>query len=90
MKWLSNQVEELREWKSGERRGEEGEEEEDSEVDTVAIYKQILEILRPGETVLKVVPPPHPHPHPPPPPPPPPPSPSPLPAPLPASYCFTE
>ena len=76
MKWLSNQVEELREWKSGGKREEGEQEEEDSEVDTVAIYKQILEILRPGETVLKVVPPsPTPPPLPPSPPPPPPPPP---------------
>ena len=63
------QVEELQEWKSGQRKsssrqdGDEEEEEGEGEekdndaqdVDTVAIYKQILEILKPGETVLKVL-----------------------------------
>ena len=51
------QVEEQREWKEGGKSksnggGESGE--DDSLVDSLVIYKQILEILKPGETVVKV------------------------------------
>ena len=50
------QVEETREWEEGKHAGKEesDEGEADEEVDKLVIYKQILELIRPGETVLKV------------------------------------
>lgn len=52
------QVEELREWRAGQKGGNRGGASDDDssppEVDRLAVSKQILEVLRPGETVLKV------------------------------------
>ena len=48
------QVEELREWKEGESKRGEGDESPVQEVDRLTVYRQILDILKPGETVLKV------------------------------------
>ncbi len=55
----TSQVEELREWKAGEKGrtgGGEGSDEDASspEVDRLTVCRQILELLKPGETVLKV------------------------------------
>lgn len=50
------QVEETREWEEGKHAGKEesDEREADEDVDKLVIYKQILELIKPGETVLKV------------------------------------
>ena len=46
------QIEEQREWnKTG---GGEGSEEDDNPLDKITVYQQILDILKPGETLLKV------------------------------------
>ena len=47
------QVEEEREWKEGRGGGEESATGED-QVDKLVVYRQILELLKPGETVTKV------------------------------------
>lgn len=55
--WLSGwQVEEQREWKEGGKNEANGDDtsEDDAAVDDLVIYRQILEILKPGETVVKV------------------------------------
>ena len=51
-------MEEEREWKKGqEKEGEEGDEQASMEdhVDKLLVYKNILDLLKPGETVTKVV-----------------------------------
>ena len=50
------QVEEEREWKEGRGGGEESGQSATGEdqVDKVVVYRQILELLKPGETVPKV------------------------------------
>ena len=49
------QIEELREWKKGKEKEEREKEEMDEDApDQLVIYKQIVELLKPGETVLKV------------------------------------
>jgi CD2 antigen cytoplasmic tail-binding protein 2 len=60
--WLQevdwNKVEEEREWKKGqEKEGEEGDEQASMEdhVDKLLVYKNILDLLKPGETVTKAV-----------------------------------
>ena len=53
----SLQIEEQREWKEGDKsetNGDERSSEGDAAVDNLIIYRQILEILKPGETVVKV------------------------------------
>jgi hypothetical protein len=53
----SIQIEEQREWKEGDKNetnGDERSSESDAPVDNLIIYRQILEILKPGETVVKV------------------------------------
>ncbi len=46
------QIEEQREWnKTG---GGQGLEEDDNPLDKMAVYQQILDILKPGETLVKV------------------------------------
>ena len=48
-------VEEQRQWREGEMKGNEDDEEEEEEtVDKILIYQQIINILKPGETVVKV------------------------------------
>ena len=49
-------VEEQRQWREGEMKGnkEDDEEEEEETVDKILIYQQIINILKPGETVVKV------------------------------------
>ena len=49
-------VEEQRQWKEGALEGSDKDEDGETEevVDKVAIYQQILNILKPGETVVKV------------------------------------
>lgn len=49
---VQKQVEEQEEWRKGKEK--KMEEEEESPTDQLVIYKQILEILKPGETVVKV------------------------------------
>lgn len=44
----------MHEWEGEKRKGLEEEEEEEETLDRVAIYRQIIDILKPGETVLKV------------------------------------
>ena len=48
------QVEELQEWNSKQSAAEGSDAEGDKKTDRLAVQKQILEILRPGETILKV------------------------------------
>lgn len=48
------QVEELHEWNSKQNAADSSDMEGDKMTDKLAIHKQILEILRPGETILKV------------------------------------
>ena len=45
----------MREWKKGKEEEKKNEEEMDEDTpDQLVIYKQIVELLKPGETVLKV------------------------------------
>lgn len=48
------QIEELHEWKKGKEEEKEKEQMDEDIPDQFVIYKQILELLRPGETVVKV------------------------------------
>ncbi len=50
------QVDEQREWNTSKKKAGEGKDDDSSEenVDKLVIYRQILEILKPGENVLKV------------------------------------
>eukprot|EP00731_Ephydatia_muelleri_P019597 Em0012g422a len=57
--WLQdvdwNKVEELQEWNSKQSAAEGSDVEGDKKTDRLAVQKQILEILRPGETILKAL-----------------------------------
>jgi CD2 antigen cytoplasmic tail-binding protein 2 len=57
--WLDDvdwiKIEELNEWKKGEKKPEQDEEEQDdTPLDKIIIYQQIIDILKPGETLVKV------------------------------------
>lgn len=52
-----DKIEELNEWNKGNknRQDDDDDDQQEQTVDKLVIYRQILDILQPGETVLKVI-----------------------------------